>query len=95
MAVYIIADIDVQDAAGYREYSKRVSATIEAYGGRYLARGGDTTVLEGAWTPHRLVILEFPTREAAETWWNSPEYRPLLEIRQRTSRGSLVLTDGL
>jgi uncharacterized protein (DUF1330 family) len=95
MPAYVIANMDVHDAEGYEEYRRRVPPTIAAYGGRYVARGGETRVLEGEWSPGRLVILEFPSMAAAEAWWNSPEYRPLRTVRDRTSRSSLVLIDGL
>ena len=58
MAVYVIASVDVVDSEGYEEYRRRVPSTIEAYGGRYLARGGATEVLEGTWSPERCVIVE-------------------------------------
>ena len=95
MAAYVIANIDVHDAEGYEEYRRHVPPTIAAYGGRYVARGGETRVLEGEGSPGRLVILEFPSLAAAEAWWNSPEYRPLRAVRDRTSRSSLVLIDGV
>lgn len=95
MPAYVIANIEVQDADGYAEYRRGVPPSIAAYGGRFLARGGDTRVLEGEWSPSRVVILEFPTRAAAEAWWDSPEYRPLRDLRERTARSSLVLVDGI
>ena len=61
MAAYVIADIEVIDTVGYEEYRQKAPATISAYGGRYVARGGATEVLEGTWTPRRCVILEFPS----------------------------------
>lgn len=95
MPAYIIADIEVLDTAAYEEYRQRVPPTIAAYGGRYIARGGATEVLEGTWSPRRCVILEFPSVAQANAWWNSPEYQPLRVIRERTTRSSLVLTEGL
>ena len=95
MAAYVIADIDVLDTGAYEEYRQRVPATIAAYGGRYIARGGETTVLEGTWSPRRCVILEFPSLAEAKAWWNSPEYQPLRLIRERTTHSNLVMTEGL
>lgn len=95
MTAYIIADIEVLDTVAYEEYRQRVGPTIAAYGGRYIARGGATEVLEGTWSPHRCVILEFPSVSQAKAWWDSPEYQPLRVIRERTTRSSLVLTEGL
>ena len=95
MAAYVIADVEVTDPAGYDEYRKGVPATIAAHGGRYLARGGEVQVLEGDWIPRRAVILEFPSLERARAWYDSPEYRPLREMRERASDSRLVIIDGV
>jgi uncharacterized protein (DUF1330 family) len=95
MPAYVIADVEVLDATGYEEYRQKVPATITAYGGRYLARGGATEVLEGSWSPKRCVILEFPDMERFRAWWDSAEYVPLRRLRERTTRSHLVVTQGL
>jgi uncharacterized protein (DUF1330 family) len=95
MTAYVIADIEVLDPAGYEAYRQQVPATIAAYGGRYLARGGAAAVLEGGWSPRRCVILEFPSMAQLKAWWDSPEYQPLRAIRERTTRSNLVATEGL
>ncbi len=95
MAAYVIVDIEVLDATGFEEYRRRVPATIAAHGGRYLARGGTTEVLEGAWSPKRCVILEFPDMARVKAWWSSPEYVALRAIREATTRSHLVVTEGL
>ena len=95
MPAYLIADVEVTDAAGYEEYKKRVPATIAAYGGRYLARGGATETLEGTLSLNRSVILEFPSFERLKAWWSSPEYAPVKAIRERAAKSRLVAVDGL
>ena len=95
MAVYVIADIEVTDAAGFEEYRQKVPATIAAHGGRYLARGGEMEVLEGSWSPKRCVLLEFPDMAAFRTWWSSPEYAPLRELRERSTKSHLIVTQGV
>jgi len=95
MAAYVIADIEVIDSAGFAEYQQKVPATIAAYGGRYLVRGGAAEVIEGAWSPKRCVVLEFPSMAQLKTWYASPEYRPLIAIRERTSKSNLVVTEGI
>jgi len=94
MSAYLFANVEVTDAAGYEQYRQRVTATIEAHGGRYVVRGGATEVLEGDWTPKRLVILEFPGMAQLKGWYQSPEYRPLIELRQRTANSTLVAVEG-
>jgi uncharacterized protein (DUF1330 family) len=95
MAAYVIADIEILDSAGFEEYRRQVPATIAAHGGRYLARGGATEVLEGAWSPKRCIILEFPDMDRFRAWWSSPEYMPLRAIRERATKSNLIVTQGL
>jgi uncharacterized protein (DUF1330 family) len=95
MSAYLIADVEVTDAAAYEEYRQRVPATIAAYGGRYLVRGGALTVLEGTWSPKRCVVLEFPSAEKLRAWYASPQYTPLIAIRQRATKSRLVMVEGL
>jgi uncharacterized protein (DUF1330 family) len=95
MPAYVIATVNVKDPVRYADYRKMVLPTITAYGGRFLARGGNTDTLEGEWQPNRLVIVEFPSVERAKAWWNSPEYGPAKALRQATSEGSLVVIEGV
>ena len=94
MPAFVVVQIDVTDPERYEQYKKRVPPTVEAYGGRFLVRGGATETLEGDWEPGRLVILEFPSRERARAWWSSEEYRLPKEIRRSASRSDLLIADG-
>lgn len=95
MAAYLIADIEVHDAAGYEAYRQAIPASLAAHGGRYLARGGSTEVLEGDWQPRRAVIVEFPSAAALKQWYNSPECQRLKAIRERAAKSRLVMIEGL
>jgi uncharacterized protein (DUF1330 family) len=95
MPAYVIADIEITDPAAYEEYRNKVPATIAQYGGRYIARGGKTESLEGGWAPKRIALLEFPSLEQAQKWYRSAEYAPLIRIRQKASRGRVILVEGL
>jgi uncharacterized protein (DUF1330 family) len=95
MAAYLVADIEVTDAEGYQEYRRTVGASIAAFGGRFLARGGAVEVLEGDWSPKRLVIVEFPSMERLRAWYDSPEYAPALALRKRASISRLLMTEGV
>jgi uncharacterized protein (DUF1330 family) len=95
MSAYLIADVEVLDSAGYEEYRQQVPATISSFGGRYLVRGGALTAVEGDWLPKRCVILEFPNMAQLKAWYDSPAYVPLRAIRQRTTKSSLVMVEGL
>ena len=94
MAAYVIADIQVQDAAAYETYKKGVGATVEKYGGRFLVRGGEVKSFEGGWQPSRMIVLEFPDMAALDAWYASPEYKPLLEMRLAATTGRLIGVQG-
>lgn len=95
MSAYVIADVEVTDPSVYDEYRKQVGATITRYGGRFAVRGGDCRVCEGDWRPSRVVVLEFPSLEHANRWYDSPEYRPLIALRERSTRSKLLIVDGV
>ena len=95
MAAYVIAEITVHDTQGYEEYRKLAGATLAAFGGRYLVRGGATESIEGYGSPGRLVVIEFPTRERAGAWWASPDYVNARAIRQRTATTRMILAQGV
>ena len=95
MPAYMIGDVEVTDPAGYDEYRRGVAATLEPFGGRFIVRGGRTEVLEGGWSPKRCVVLEFPSMEKLQAWYHSPEYAPLIALRQRSARANLTAVEGL
>ena len=95
MAAYVIAHIDVKDPVQYEDYKKMSPVSIGKFGGRFIARGGAVEVLEGAWEPKRLVLLEFPSAEAAREWYASEDYAPAKALRQATSTGDLVMVEGV
>lgn len=95
MSTYFIANLDIHDREAFGEYPRLVAPQIEAYGGRYLVRGGDFEILEGGWSPKRLVVLEFPSVEQARRWYDSDDYRELRELRQRAAATDLVLVEGV
>ena len=94
MSAYIIVEIEIVDPVGYEEYKKLAGASVEKYGGKYIVRGGKTEVLEGEWQHPRTVIIEFPTRSAAEAWYGSPPYQSIIHLRQKSTSGNLVILDG-
>ena len=95
MAAYVIVDIEVTNPEAYEEYRKQVPPLVAKYGGKYLTRGGEMEMLEGNWTPKRLVVLEFPSFQRAKEFYESDEYRPVKEIRINATNSNMVLVDGV
>jgi uncharacterized protein (DUF1330 family) len=95
MAGYIVADIEIKDPNEYQMYAQQTAATLEAYDGKFIVRGGNAETLEGDWQPRRLVIIEFPSVEQARSWYNSPEYAAIKGIRQRSALSNMLLVHGV
>jgi uncharacterized protein (DUF1330 family) len=95
MSAYVVVEVEVKDATRYEQYKGMAPGSIAQYGGRYIARGGETETLEGDWTPKRLVILEFPSVAEAKAWWDSPEYASAKALRHATAESKMVVIEGL
>lgn len=94
MTAYVIVDIDVTNPAAYAEYKKLAPPTVAAYGGKYLARGGRTEILEGEWMPKRLVILEFESVDRAKQWLDSPKYSAIKQLRHQAAKTNMIVIEG-
>lgn len=95
MVAYVINDMEVTDPELLEEYKQLSPPTVAQYGGRFLARGGRVETIEGAWSPKRLVIIEFPSVEKARAWVESVEYEQARRLRQRASRSNIVVVEGV
>ncbi len=95
MSAYVVFDVEILDAARYQDFMKQVKPALDEAGARYLARGGAHKVYEGDWTPRRIVILEFPSVDAWESFYYGPVYQGLKAIRDECSSARLVSVEGL
>lgn len=90
---YLIAHVDVTDPEGYAPYVARNNALFAAHGARPIVRGGASEVLEGD-LPGRHVVIEYPSYRAAREFYDAPDYRENLKIRQASSTGTIVIVEG-
>ena len=95
MAGYAIIHDEIQDQTLFAEFRRRVGATVEAHGGRYLVRGGAIEVMDGDWSPDRIVVIEFDSVEQARAWLTSPEYTEIKQIRMKAASASVIIVEGL
>jgi len=94
MATYAIFDIDWRDQNKAKEYREKFGPALDKYGGKTLC-AGPPQVIEGSWKPARVVILEFPSPESFRSWYASPEYAPVLKLRQEgATTHSAVVVEG-
>jgi uncharacterized protein (DUF1330 family) len=94
MKAYLVLDFTVHDLPGFMPYVDAIPAFIEKHGGRYIVRGVPPTVMEGDWSPDRVVILEFPARENATAFLADPDAQALFAVRHSTTISKLILVDG-
>ena len=92
---YMLVQVDVSNAQQYAEYAKQTPGIIEKFGGRFLARGGRTVTLEGAPARSRVVVVEFPSFERAQEYYNSQEYQAAKKARAGAATAQFVLVEGL
>jgi uncharacterized protein (DUF1330 family) len=95
MPAYVIVQVQIRDAVAYERYKALAPSSIAAYGGRYVARGGQTEALEGEWDPCRVVILEFESVARAKIWLESPEYREARCLRHASADTQMIVVEGL
>lgn len=93
MPAYVIVDITITNPDLYEEVKRRTPATVAAFGGVYLSRGGLSECLAGDWTPARLVLLQFESAQRVKDWLASPEYTAIRALRDRSARVNMVVTE--
>jgi uncharacterized protein (DUF1330 family) len=94
MSAYVIVHVNVSNPEAYPEYARQVPASLAPFGGEFLVRGGETTVVEGEMPYARHVVIRFPDRASAEAWYASPDYQRILAIRQANSQAVMLIADG-
>ncbi|MEO6279330.1 DUF1330 domain-containing protein [Roseateles sp.] len=95
MPAYILANVTVTNPTEYEDYRRLSTLAMKEHGAEVLVRGGKTTVLEGDWTPDRVVLLKFPTADAAQAFYDSPEYGAAREAREGIAVMRMVLIEGV
>jgi uncharacterized protein (DUF1330 family) len=95
MPAFLIATVSIHDPETYKRYTALTPKTSADHGGKFVVRGGTIDTLEGEPLQDRLVILEFPSRQAVHDWYNSPEYQAAARIRQAASESRFIVVDRL
>ncbi len=95
MPAYVILDLKIFDKEKLKEYKNVAPEIIKKFDGKIIVRGGQTNSVEGNWNPQRVVIIEFPTYEIANAWWNSDEYKKAIELRKKGADTNVLIIDGI
>lgn len=96
MTAYVIGRVRVSDPSWINDYIPNVQALVESHGGRYLVRSPEFDVIESDGEPATVfVVIEFPSKDAANAFYTSAEYQPWLAARKAGSAAELILVDAL
>ena len=95
-AAYVIADVSVSDPERYEGYKALTPGAVAAAGGEFVVRGGEFVTLEGDWRPSRVVVIRFPSMEAAKAFYDSPPYLAARAARAgATDRFNMIIVQGV
>lgn len=94
MKAYIILDLSIHDMGSFAQYIEEIPAHIQRHGGRYIVQGSVPESVEGSWTPERVVVLEFPSKEVAKGFLADPTIQPLFELRHRSTHSQTILVES-
>ena len=94
MTGYVIAQINLINKNGYKEYIEKVPSTIKNFDGEYIVRAGEYQHLEGSWEFSRNVVIKFPTYEKAKQWYSSQEYNKIKNLRLNNTETNLIIIKG-
>jgi uncharacterized protein (DUF1330 family) len=95
MKYYAVAKLDVTDPAWVRDYVADVTPMVERRGGRYLARSARVERIEGdGGTPQVVLLIEWPSKAAADEFYSSEEYAPYRSARLAGARNDFLLVSG-
>lgn len=94
MSAYVVATVSINDPETYKKYTARTPALVAKHGGKFIVRGGDVDTLEGETFNDRLVVIEFPSKQALNDFYNDPDYQEARLIRQSASQGRFLAVEG-
>jgi uncharacterized protein (DUF1330 family) len=93
---YLVVTMKVNDMEQYKKYMAEAPASVAAFGGEYIVRGGRHEALEGDWMPARLALLRFPSYEKAKAFYDDAQYKKTRELRKGTTEYfNMVLVEGV
>ncbi len=96
MSAYMLAQIQIDDPEEFQNYLAGFMPVFERHGGELLATSkNQTIVIEGSWSYPRTVIMKFPSVEAAQSWYDDPDYKAIAAHRHRAAQANLVLVEGI
>jgi uncharacterized protein (DUF1330 family) len=94
MPAYLVGQITIHDYAEFEKYLAGVGPTLAPFDGRLLVAADQVEVLEGSWPATRTVVVQFPSMDHANGWYQSPDYQSVVQYRFKAATSRIVLASG-
>jgi uncharacterized protein (DUF1330 family) len=91
----MIAKINVIDPEQYKKYMAATPAIIEKFGGKFVVRGGEKVTLEGPEETRRIAVVEFPALDSISEFYNSPDYKAAMKLREGAAELEILGLEGV
>jgi uncharacterized protein (DUF1330 family) len=92
---YVVVQVQINDPETFQKYTEEAIPTIGQYGGEALVVDNHPEVIEGEWHGPRTVVLRFDSKEAARTWYDSPEYQEAVKLRFASADSKAIVAEGM
>ena len=92
---FLVAEIKVNDPEGYKSYLAKVTPVTDAFGGRFIVRGGKMEAIEGAEPAGRVAIIQFSSMDQLKRYWNSSAYQEIAPLRLKTATSRIYFVEGV
>ena len=94
-AGYVIAQLKITNPENYKDYVEKVTPLVKKFGGEFLVRGGEFQIFDGETKFPRIIVLKFSSYEKALEWYNSDEYKQIIDLRLNNTEGNLIIIKGV
>ncbi len=92
---YVLIQFNLINQELFGKYVRATFPSILDNGGQVIVAAENPPALEGSMLIGRTTIIEFPSKEAAVTWYNSNDYNAVKHLRhEATNNGSLIILDA-
>jgi uncharacterized protein (DUF1330 family) len=91
---YIYVEMTIKDPTRFKNYTALSAPAVHAAGGKYIVAGMQPEVLEGDFSAHRIVVVEFETAAKAREFYHSAAYQEARQKRQGVAEFKMLLLEG-
>jgi uncharacterized protein (DUF1330 family) len=93
LPAYFLAEIEVKKPDVSNQYVEKVSRIVKEFGGRYVFRSDSICPVTGNWSPKRMVLIEFESKQKILECFSSDKYAMIAPLREQSTRSRAVIVE--